>query len=112
MNYSRYDFTAIISTHNISEQGVKMTFNCCIDLFKDAQQKRRSPKHWTKYELTHCEPVAKNDVNGIIRFVIRNANSVRELKKIEGKLNEEFSKKPFRYFILDVSCTHVKVCPT
>lgn len=104
MNYKCYSFTARIELQNISAMELKDLKLFCRSLFEEYRSMRRSPKFWTRCSVTHFIPDSPNCLKSFLLFEIHDANSVRNLKSIEGRLKEEATR--YKRKVCDIYCTH------
>lgn len=104
MNYRHYSFTARIELENVSARDVKELKLFCKSLFEEYRRERRSPKFWTSCSVTNFMSETPGCLKSFLIFEIRDANSVRALKSIEGRLREE--AKHYKRKIRDINCTH------
>lgn len=105
MNYRHYSFRAVIMLHNISGQQLRALKQYCMSLYTQQRELRRSNKYWTSATVTHLNPDHASSLTSALIFEIEDANSVKALKAMEGKLREE-AKTTFRGCITDITCTH------
>lgn len=108
MNYHHYDFQAHIDLYNISGKELQELKGFCSYLFKEQQDNRRSNKYWTRAKLTHFLPDDPMDFRSTLLFEIFDANSVRALKTIEGRLRT-VSNKRFSRIMKNVTCAHKRI---
>lgn len=107
MNYSHYTFTAIIRTHNMPRLAYFKLKDICKELFFHEKGQRLSNKYWTNCKITQYENSDPSTIDGIVLFEIWDANSVRRLKAIEGKLREVCAIE-FPKLVTNIACSHVK----
>lgn len=105
---AHYRFTADICLKNVSEETAKKLYNICDKIFIDKRNSRRSNKYWTKRVISHYRNPNPVSLDSLLRFEIEDAETVRELKRIEGQLREACSEKPFSRVITSIECRHVR----
>lgn len=107
MSYDHYKFTAAIHTYNMSRFCYFQLKEVCRNLFFEEQALRKSNKYWTKCNIAQFENSDPSSIDGIVLFEIWDANSVRRLKAIEGKLRETCSTD-FSKLVTNIECQHVR----
>lgn len=103
-----YRFTADIKLLNVSEETAKKLCNACYKIYDEKRNKRRSSKYWTNGTCTHYRNPNPFLTDSLLRFEIEDAETVRELNRIEDELRNVCSEKPFRYVITSIECRHVR----
>lgn len=105
---AHYRFIADIYLKNASKYTVSKLHDVCSKIFSDKQSRRRSNKYWTNRRITHYESTRSIVDDSILRFEIEDAESVRELNRIEEELRVALAEKPFRNVVTSIDCRHVR----
>lgn len=105
---AHYRFTADIYLKNASKYTVARLHGVCGKIFSDKQSTRRSNKYWTNCRITHYENTRSIIDDSLLRFEIEDAETVRELDRIEEQLRIALSEKPFRNVVKSIECRHVR----
>lgn len=105
---AHYRFIADIYLKNASNYTVAKLHDVCSKIFSDKQSKRRSNKYWTNRRITYYESTRSIIDDSLLRFEIEDAETVRELKRIEEQLRVALAEKPFRNVVKSVECRHVR----
>lgn len=108
MNYSHYTFTATIHTQNMSRMAYFKLKEACMGLFFEEKDSRRSSKYWTRCKVSQYENADPSSTDGLVRFVIWDANSVRRLRAIAGKLTE-LCASDFKGLVTGIEWTHKRI---
>lgn len=105
---AHYRFIADIYLKNASNYTVNKLRDICHAIFSDKQSKRRSNKYWTNHEIAHYKNTRSIVDNSLLRFKIEDAETVRELKKIEEQLRIALAEKPFKHVVTSIECRHTR----
>lgn len=107
---AHYKFIAEIKLKNASENSVKRIRDICNKVFQEKRSSRRSNVYWTASRVEHYRPSDSFlfNPNSILIFEIDDAESVRELNRIEDKIRVECADISLRRIITSIDCRHVR----
>lgn len=105
---AHYRFTADIHLKYAAAYTVSKLHDACVKIFFDKQRKRRSNKYWTGCKVTHYKNDRSLMNEALLRFEIEDAETVRELNRIEEQLRIALSEKPFKNVVTSIECRHVR----
>lgn len=109
---ANYHFTAEITLWNASDAAVKKVREVCVNIFEEVRDKRRSNKYWTRCHFRHYvnqTPTFNRDLSSIVKFEIDDAEYVRVLKRIEGRLRNACAEEGLRHVVKSISCKHERI---
>lgn len=105
---AHYRFIADIHLKNAAAYTVAKLHDACNKIFFDARSRRRSNKYWTNCKVTHYKSDRSLMDESLLRFEIEDAETVRELKKIEEQLRVALAEKPFKNVVTSIECRHTR----
>lgn len=105
---AHYRFTTDIILNNASAETAGKLHDALYKIYTNKRSNRHSNTYWTKGTCTHYRNPNPASFNSLFRFEIEDAETVRELKRIEEEIRVLCAEKPFNRVVMSIECRHVR----